>query len=274
VLFTLASGTAAGRWDAAKIVVQSLASGQRTLLLTGGSDARYVSSGHLVYGPSDTVFGGGTVFAAAFDAARLRILGSSLPVIDGVRTSSNRSSGAFQFDVSASGTLAYIPASSVGPEWGKQRLLLADRSGQTFPLAFPPSEYRAIRASPDGTRIAVEVGAADDVNIYTSDIAATAPLERLTFGGRNYFPVWSGDSRQIAYQSDREGDGAIFAQSVDGVRTATRLTTPRAGESHAPESWSPDNRTLLFSIGTSSGTSLATLSINDGALLHSATSAP
>jgi Tol biopolymer transport system component len=70
----------------------------------------------------------------------------------------------------------------------------------------------------------------------------------------------------MAYQSDREGDAAIFAQAVDGASTrrATRLTTPAAGESHAPESWSPDGRTLLFSITTSSSVSLATLSVSDG----------
>src|SRR5262249_44419125 len=56
VLFTLASGTDSDRWDKAKIVVQTLSSGERKTLIEGGSDARYVSTGHLVYALGGTLF--------------------------------------------------------------------------------------------------------------------------------------------------------------------------------------------------------------------------
>ena len=49
VLFTLASGSAPNRWDTANIVAQSVVTGERTTLITGGSDARFLSTGHLVY---------------------------------------------------------------------------------------------------------------------------------------------------------------------------------------------------------------------------------
>jgi hypothetical protein len=52
VLFTLATGTGADRWDKARIVVQSLASDERKTLVEGGSSARFVPSGHIVYAPS------------------------------------------------------------------------------------------------------------------------------------------------------------------------------------------------------------------------------
>ena len=151
-----------------------------------------------------------------------------------------------------SGTLVYLPGSRVGPEYGKQQLVLADRSGRTEPLPTAPSDFRAIRVSPDGARIATEVGTADDANIYISDTAAAALLRRLTFGGRNRCPVWSADGKLIAFQSDRDGDRAIFSQSADGSGAAERLTKPGVGESHTPESWSPDGRTLLFSVTTPS----------------------
>ena len=38
----------------------------------------------------------------------------------------------------------------------------------------------------------------------------------------------------------------MFWQPADGG-TAERLTTPDAGTSHVPESWSPDGEVLLFS---------------------------
>ena len=263
ILFTVATGTGADRWDTANIVVQSLSSGKRTVVITGGTDARYVPTGHVVYGRSDTSFGSSTIFAAPFDVSQMAVTGSALPIIDGVRTSTSRLSGALQFAVSSSGTLVYLPGSRIGPEYGKQQLVLADRSGRIEPLPATPSDFRAIRVSPDGTRIAMEVGTADDANIYISDTAAAAPLRRLTLGGRNHCPVWSADGRQIAFQSDRDGDRAIFSQSADGSGAAARLTKPAVGESHTPESWSPDGRTLLFSVTTASMVSLATLSMDN-----------
>ncbi len=62
-------------------------------------------------------------------------------------------------------------------------------------------------------------------------------MQRLTFGGNNRFPIWTANNR-VAFQSDREGDLAIFWQSAVGG-TAERLTKPEPGTSHVPESWSP-----------------------------------
>jgi hypothetical protein len=66
----------------------------------------------------------------------------------------------------------------------------------------------------------------------------------------------------VAFQSDRDGDLAIFWQSADGGVTE-RLTKPNHGESHAPESWSPKADTLLFSVRKGSDESLWTLSVPD-----------
>ena len=65
VLFTLATGTAGDRWDKAQVVVQLLKSGERKTLVNGGSDARYLPTGHIVYAL------GGTLFALPFDVKRL-----------------------------------------------------------------------------------------------------------------------------------------------------------------------------------------------------------
>ena len=47
VLFTLARTAS---WDEAEIVVQSLESGARQTIITGGTDGQYLPTGHLVYG--------------------------------------------------------------------------------------------------------------------------------------------------------------------------------------------------------------------------------
>ena len=55
LLFTLATGTAPNRWDTAHIVAQSIATGERKIIIQGGADARYVPTGHLVYAVGGSV---------------------------------------------------------------------------------------------------------------------------------------------------------------------------------------------------------------------------
>src|SRR5262249_29404003 len=78
VLFSVATATGLTRWDTAQIVVQSLSTGNRKVLLQGGSDARYVRSGHLVYAL------GNALFAVPFDVGRLEVQGGPVSVLQGV----------------------------------------------------------------------------------------------------------------------------------------------------------------------------------------------
>ena len=73
-------------------------------------------------------------------------------------------------------------------------------------------------------------------------------MRPLTFQGRNRFPVWSPDGTYVAFQSDQEGDPAIFRQRSDGSSKAERLTTPDKGTAHVPESWSSDDKSLAYSV--------------------------
>jgi Tol biopolymer transport system component len=80
-------------------------------------------------------------------------------------------------------------------------------------------------------------------------------MKRLTYTGRNRYPTWSPDSTRVAFQSDRDGDAAIFVQRLSDTR-ARRLTIPRPGESHEPEAWSPDGKVLLFGVTRGADVSL------------------
>ena len=67
LLFPLGARTGSrDRWDQARIVVQSLGSRERKTLIEGGSHARYVPTGHLVYAR------GGVLFAVPFDLSGWR----------------------------------------------------------------------------------------------------------------------------------------------------------------------------------------------------------
>ena len=78
VLFTLGPAGIGG-WDEAQIVMQSLDTGERVALIERGRDARYLETGHLVYGLN------GVVFAVAFDLAARQVVGGPVPLVEGLQ---------------------------------------------------------------------------------------------------------------------------------------------------------------------------------------------
>jgi serine/threonine-protein kinase len=256
VLFSLSSATGAVRWDKAQVAVQDLRTGKRTVLVGNGDDGRYLPTGHLVY------VAGGTVFAVPFDVARLEVTGGPVPIIEGVRRASL--SGLAELDISPAGSVVYVPGP---PSTGVANMSLGivNRTGglvETLQLA--SAEYDHPRISPHaGKRLAFGVDNGVDANVFVYDLAGATTPRRLTFAGKNRFPVWSADGQRVTYQSDRDGDLAIFWQQADGDPAPERLTRPEPGTSHVPLAWSPDGRTLLFDVVKGANFSLSALSASD-----------
>jgi Tol biopolymer transport system component len=242
-----------------QIAVQSLDSDKPTILMEppiDGSksniDAYYVPTGHLLYGV------GGTVFAVPFDLAQLKVTGNPIPVIPGVRQASTNE---LELGFSDNGTLIYIP----GPQTGTAQfdLALADRNGVLQALKLPARNYQTPRVSADGKRVAVAIEEGPESNIWLYDLTRPNAPNRLTFGGKNRFPVWSPDGQWIAFQSDREGDLGIFRQRADGSGVAERLTKPEKDIAHAPESWSPKGDIVLFRAAEGTNFSLWSFAIGE-----------
>ena len=239
VLYAMSTGTSnSDSWDKAKIYVQQLKPGSaRQLLIDGGADARYVSTGHIVY-----AFGG-TLFAVPFDLGRLQVTGGQVPVVEGVRRSAN--TGSAQFSFSNTGSLIYVPGPISISGVAQITLATLGREGGLERLKLPLKAYAFPRVSPDGKRVAVSTDDAKDSNIWIYDLAGSTAPRQLTLGSANRYPVWSGNER-VAFQSDREGDLGIFWQKTDGTGTAERLTKPEQGVAHIPDSWSPDGKALAY----------------------------
>ena len=73
VLFTIQTATQVN-YDEARIALLSLETGKWRTLFDGGSYARFVPSGHIVYAHA------GALMAVPFDQARLQVKGSPVPV--------------------------------------------------------------------------------------------------------------------------------------------------------------------------------------------------
>jgi Tol biopolymer transport system component len=254
VLFTLATGTSDDRWDKASIVAQSLKSGERTTLVTGGSDGRYLPTGHLVYALS------GALFAVPFDVIRLATTGGPVSSVEGVRRAGNNTATA-QFSVSSGGSLIYVPGPA-STTFAHLDLALIDRTGAVQRLKLSPTTYLYPRISPDGGRVAVQTDDGKESSIAIYDLSGVSPIRRLTFGGNNRFPMWSPDGQRVVFQSDREGDNGIFWQRADGSGPAERITKADEGTSHIPESWPKGDR-FSFSVVKAAQVSLWTYSMRD-----------
>ena len=239
------------RWDSARIVVQSIDGGEPKTLVEGGSDARYVPTGHIVYALR------GTLLAVPFDLATLSVTGGSVPVIEGVRRSTAQVSGAALYAFSDSGSMVYVP----GPVSEQETVFIYDHQGVAQALPLPPGSYRYPRVSPDGSHVAFDSSDNKESFVSVYNLSGTTAPPRITFGSNNRYPIWSGDGKHVAFQSDREGAPAVFWQEI-GSGSAERLTTAEPGTSHVPESWSRDG-VLLYSVRKGPAVSLWSLSIAD-----------
>jgi serine/threonine-protein kinase len=255
LLYTLATGPEPERWNKAKIVVQTIDSGEPRTLIEGGTDARYLPTGHLVFGAE------GRVVAVAFVLRELKLTGNREPLVHEVRSSGGASTGTVHFSVSDNGTLIYLPGVAAAALVSGE-LALTDRKGNIERLKLPPGRYMWPRVSPDGRRAAFAIEDGATANIYTYELSGASNVQRQTYEGNNRFPIWAADNRRIAFQSDRGGDLGIWLTTPGG--TATRLTTAAKGESHAPESWHPKAEILMYSVTKGSDISLRTIAIPGG----------
>ena len=200
-----------------RIWVHSLKTGQRRLLVEGGSHARYVSSGHVVYASE------GSLMAVPFDAERLELIGSAVPVVEGVMMGLPREPVIGHFAVSASGSLAYLAGPVLNPQ---QTMVWVDRRGHEESLNVEPRSYAWPRISPDGTRLALEVIESGNRDVWIYDLVRKT-FRRLTFDpASDQRPVWTPDGHRVAFSSTRDRGGFnLFWQRVDGAAQAERLTT-------------------------------------------------
>jgi serine/threonine-protein kinase len=264
VLFTLARTTAGNRWNEADMVVESLASGERRVLRSGGHDARYLPTGHLTY-----VFEN-VLFASVFDVATLELSDERVSLVQGVQSARPPLGGSGFYAVSNNGTLVFVPGTANPAARPQKNLVWVNRHGDAEPVPLRPDDYTMARVSPDGTKVALVVGSTLPVSdpppdIYIFDLE-TENLTQLTFeAAGDDSPVWSRDGSRIFFRSYREGGaGAVYAIPAEGG-TAEFLARSGTGENPLPWSMSPDDKTLLLVDAiTLEDVNLATLAVENG----------
>jgi len=233
VLFTVQH--ASGRQERCAIAVLSLDTLRITRDVERGVYARYLRSGHLVFGRY------GTLLAVPFDLKAVKVTGSAAPVVSDVLF--NYAMNNFGFDVAADGTLVYA---NWRAEPASNALVWVTREGGDLEPALP--DRRAYDSfnfalSPDGQRVAVTIEADTYNSIWICDLRDRR-CQRVNVQADGYSPIWSPTGDRLAFSSNRDGPLNLYVVAADGESAPVRLAA--AASMQAPGSWSPDGRFLAY----------------------------
>ena len=212
--------------EGGSILVRNLTTGEERVLVSGGSFAQYVPSGHLVYAFGDTLR------AVRFDLDRLETIGTPRPVVNGVVT---KTEGASEFAVSREGLLVYMAVPSTA---SPATLVWRDRSGRETPFGSGAiGRAQNPRLSPDGRRLAMSV--AGDLWVYFVD---GRPPIRLTTGGVFLAPLWSPDGLRVIAERGTNARGIVSIAADGSDPTLTEIAEPVHVHPHG---WLNDGRDLV-----------------------------
>ena len=231
--------------DFGRIYLLPLDTLEPRVLIEGGYDGQFVSSGHLIFART------GTLMAVPFDLAEMKTRGNPVPVLSGVRMESLFAN--VQLSFSNDGTVVYSP----GDDAAVGRIARVDRDGKSQLLPMPERVYGVFDLSPDGTELAIQVGDVSDfVWIYDID---RQEGRRLAIPGSAGWPRWSPDGRMIASAIRRHDGGTIEIRSVANPAAAPRAVIQ---EAWGAGDWTPDGAVLSFG-STSLGVGFASTQEGD-----------
>ncbi len=217
--------------DGGQTKVLSLDTGQQSTLMEGPDKARYLPTGHLIYQQ------GNSLLAAPFDLDALELQGTGVPVVDDVWLAEGMVP---KFEVSRSGSLAYVPGSEVDRA---DALVWVDRQGREEPFLETQMQLYNPRLSPDGKRLAVvAIKGQERRYIRTCEIERCA-LSPLTSKGGNA-PVWSPDASRLFFTVWEKGPNMGWI-SADGSGEPEEVLEREHFQ--FPTSLSSDGKVLVLS---------------------------
>jgi serine/threonine-protein kinase len=197
-----------------------------TRALFEGIGARFVGSGHVVFGRQ------GRLWAAGFDPDALEVRGDARPVRDDVLWSA---AGYPQFTVGAD-LLAYVRTSKTSSQLGNSVPVLVDRQGNVQPLRLKAQNYLLGRLSPAGDRLVVQVGAARE--LWTFDLRRGGSTKLTSDRIVAYSaPLWSPDATRVIFTTWFDGEVGLAWTPADGsgpVEALVRGVGMRSFESTHP----------------------------------------
>jgi serine/threonine-protein kinase len=232
--------------DNGSIVVVPSGTTERRVIVRGARAGRLTPSGHLLFAR------GHQILAAPFDLDRLAMTADPIVVLDAVV------SGQFAhplLGISDRGDLAYASGQRLG-----NRLVWVARDGTRTAIDLPRRNYQPEpRLSPDGRKVALPIG---DLDHYLWSLSIDTGVETLVQAGDAHNPVWSPDSRRVAFPV--YGGGIATKIAVKDLESAGE---PEVVLEHAAVTmlvdWTRDGAAILFSRSTGDAFEVVALALRD-----------
>jgi serine/threonine-protein kinase len=222
-----------------RIEAMHLASGRRQTVVERGSTPRLAAT------PAGACLlweRAGTVYAAPFDAASLKVTGREVAVADGVLV--DRAALHAYYDVADDGTLAYVPGAAFTEDSHLSWLDPDDLEAPPEPLGEERESFAEPRFTADGKYLSV-VLKGDPYRAYVFDLARHTLLRVNTSGDCTSAAISPGGLR-LAYAVGKDGRYAVLVKHLSDHSEEVLVDAGGAcpGELH----WSADGKWLAYSL--------------------------
>ena len=234
------------------IHLAALGSDQTQRVVDARSNAVYTEPGYMLFVRD------GALIAQRFDAARGRLSGETVSLVEQVQTFPVV--GAAAFSASETGVLAY----QAGTPDERAQILWSDRNGTRSETGIPAGSINSPRLSHDGGRILFRVedrqGRGD---IWIHDLARRVS-SRFTFDPANDFaPIWSPDDTRVVFSSNRTSGGDLYVKASSGAGGEESLFASR--DRKTVTQWPSDGRLLFVGFAAAmTSIDMWSLSLPDG----------
>lgn len=230
VLYT--ASTSVSSMSSGDIWSQPLAGGEAKLLVRGAYGGRVVESGDEDY---FLFVRDGALLGSRFDAKKLELVGTTVPLVEDL--ASDSASGSGHFDVSRSGTLLYRAGREAEQTWP---IVLMDQSGQMTPLVQERAIYSVPRFSPDGTKLAVVTRTATEIDLSIVDLVrgSVNKIRAATY------PVWTSDGKYLAVRDNTPPGTGLSWYRADGAGERQRIYSSE--NNVTAYGFSADGKELVF----------------------------
>ena len=219
------------------IYLGSLDSPETKRITAADTAALYMTTGWLLFVRQTTLQ------AQRFNISRSELGGNPVTIANGI--SPDPSAGAGGFSVSTTGLVAYRSGGA-----SRRQLTWFDRSGTPTGTFGAPDENNltAPALSPDGRLALAHRTMQNNTDIWMFDSTRTT---RFTFDTSvDRFPIWSPDGSRFVFDSNRKSNRDLYGKSSDNAGVEEMLF--ESPEDKVPWDWSPDGKSLLYSVVSNS----------------------
>jgi Tol biopolymer transport system component len=215
------------------VYLASLDGKKERMLMPSDSNA-VVASGYLLYVQNDILM------AVPFNERSGEVNGDPAPLAQDV--SHNPGTWRSAVDVSRSGVLVYQTGNSAKPS---ELLWLAPGSKAATRAAESNDNYRELRLSPDGHKLAVTIGSPHS-ELWIYDLTRGVKT-RLTFSNLGFVSTaaWAPDGGHVAFSEVGSGGSKIYVKEAGGSGQQEEMTS-LGTILNTVDDWSKDGQYLLY----------------------------